>query len=153
MIKEAHWRMQLFRHKPYLQETPSLLRKKSLSTKASIIGNAIGPTPCVMIIDQSVLTNHSPTEPLKFVYYTPTHWRLLLYVSHLQDPPFIFIYLFLTVLGFELRALALARQAFYHLSHSTSPFLWGFFQGRVSRTICPKLALNLNPSDLCLLSS
>jgi hypothetical protein len=33
------------------------------------------------------------------------------------------------VLGLKLRA--------YTLNHSTSPFLWRAFRGRVSRTICP----------------
>jgi hypothetical protein len=45
---------------------------------------------------------------------------------------------FSVVLGFELRA--------YTLSHSTSP-------DRVSQTICPGLASNHNPPDLCFLSS
>jgi hypothetical protein len=38
----------------------------------------------------------------------------------------------------------------YTLSHS---FCKGFFQDRVSRTICPALALNHEPPDLCLLNS
>jgi hypothetical protein len=55
--------------------------------------------------------------------------------------------------SFELRT--------YTLSHSTSPFVCvcvcvcvceGFFQNRVSRTVCPELASNFCP-DLCLLSS
>jgi hypothetical protein len=39
------------------------------------------------------------------------------------------------------------------LSHSTSPFfLWWVFWDRVSRTL-PRLATNINPPDLCLLST
>jgi hypothetical protein len=51
------------------------------------------------------------------------------------------------VLGFELRA--------YTLSHSISLFflVMGFFQDKVLRTICPGLALNHHPPDLCLPSS
>jgi hypothetical protein len=30
-------------------------------------------------------------------------------------------------MGFELRALALARQAFYHVSHNPSPFCFNYF--------------------------
>jgi hypothetical protein len=41
----------------------------------------------------------------------------------------------LAVLGFEL-GLTLARQALYHLNHSTSPFLCWVFLDRFSRTIC-----------------
>jgi hypothetical protein len=38
---------------------------------------------------------------------------------------------FLVVLGFELRALRLSRQAPYHLSHASSPFWSGYFEDRV----------------------
>jgi hypothetical protein len=56
---------------------------------------------------------------------------------------YLFIYLF-EVLGFELRP--------YTLSHSTSPFFVKvFFQDRVS--ICPGVASNWDPLDLCLLNS
>jgi hypothetical protein len=41
----------------------------------------------------------------------------------------LFNFFFFLVLGFELRV--------YTLSHSTGPFCGGFFQDRVSRTICP----------------
>jgi hypothetical protein len=34
---------------------------------------------------------------------------------------------FLEVLWFELRALSLLKQVFYHLSHSTTPFLYWIF--------------------------
>jgi hypothetical protein len=55
---------------------------------------------------------------------------------------FIFIFL---VLGFELRA--------YTLSHSTSPFfVKGFSRWGLSNYL-PGLASNLDPPDLCLLSS
>jgi hypothetical protein len=40
----------------------------------------------------------------------------------------------LFVLGFE---FTFTRQALYHLSHFTSPFFFGLFQDRSSRTICP----------------
>jgi hypothetical protein len=38
---------------------------------------------------------------------------------------------------------------------ATSPalFLWRVFRDRVSRSYLPRLALNLDPPDLCLLSS
>jgi hypothetical protein len=52
---------------------------------------------------------------------------------------------FFVVLRFELRAIP--------LSHSTSPFLCCFFFEIGSRELFVKLALNLDPPDLCLLSS
>jgi hypothetical protein len=56
---------------------------------------------------------------------------------------------FFVVLRFELRP--------YTWSHSTSPFCVyvcvEFFHDRVLQTICPGLALNQDPPDLCLLSS
>jgi hypothetical protein len=57
------------------------------------------------------------------------------------------LFFFFAFLGLELRA--------YTLSHSTSPaFLCdGIFRDRVTQTILPRLALNLDPPDLCLLSS
>jgi hypothetical protein len=56
-----------------------------------------------------------------------------------------FFFFFLVVLGLELRA--------YTLSHSTSPFfLKGIFEIG-SLNYLPRLALNSNPPDLCLLSS
>jgi hypothetical protein len=45
----------------------------------------------------------------------------------------------------------LARQALLHLSHNPSPFCVGYFQERVLKTF-PRLALNLDPPDHCLLS-
>jgi hypothetical protein len=35
------------------------------------------------------------------------------------------------------QCLVLARQALYHLNDSASPFFVGYFQDRVSQTICP----------------
>jgi hypothetical protein len=32
---------------------------------------------------------------------------------------------------------ALAKQALYHLNHTSSPFCCGYFGDRVSRNICP----------------
>jgi hypothetical protein len=52
---------------------------------------------------------------------------------------------FFLVLEFELSA--------YTLSHSASSFHDGYFQDRVSGTICPGLVWNLYPPDPCLLSS
>jgi hypothetical protein len=49
-----------------------------------------------------------------------------------------------TVLGFELKV--------YTLSHSTSPFSCFFFFSFFENYL-PRLALNCNPPDLCLLSS
>jgi hypothetical protein len=43
--------------------------------------------------------------------------------------------LFCVVLEFELRALH-GRQAIYHLSHSSSPFCYGYF-GDMNLTFCP----------------
>jgi hypothetical protein len=57
----------------------------------------------------------------------------------------IFCCLFFAVIGFETRA--------YTLSHSTSPiFGMGFFKIE-SQELFARLASNLNPPDLCLLSS
>jgi hypothetical protein len=64
-------------------------------------------------------------------------------LSHASSP--VISFHFLVILGFELRA--------YLLSHSTSPFLVGYFRDRVSPSICPGLASNHDPPDLCLLSS
>jgi hypothetical protein len=66
-------------------------------------------------------------------------------VSHLSKKNLVTFFFFFAVLGLELRT--------YTLSHSTSPFLWWIFQDRVSWTILPRLALNLDPPDRCLLSS
>jgi hypothetical protein len=49
--------------------------------------------------------------------------------------------------------LTLARQALYHLNHSARLFFVGYFQNRVSQTICLGLDSNSTPPDLCLLSS
>jgi hypothetical protein len=51
-----------------------------------------------------------------------SHWHPIYFLHYL------FIYLFIAVLGLELRA--------FTLSHSTRPFCDGYFQDRVSRTIC-----------------
>jgi hypothetical protein len=68
---------------------------------------------------------------------------------------FCFFFFFFGDVGFELRTSRLLSRHSWLLEplhHSTSPFFCdGFFQDRVSRTIC--LALNLYPPDLCLLSS
>jgi hypothetical protein len=40
---------------------------------------------------------------------------------------FIFLFLFLAVLGFELLALCLLRLVLYHLSHASDPFLEPWF--------------------------
>jgi hypothetical protein len=53
-----------------------------------------------------------------------------------------YIFLFFSVLGFELRA--------YTLTHSTSPFFVVGFVGLTNYLL--GLALNLDPTDLCLLS-
>jgi hypothetical protein len=58
---------------------------------------------------------------------------------------FIRWFFFFVVLGLELRA--------YTLSHCTSPFLLRIFRDRVSWNYLPRLALNYDPLDLCLLSS
>jgi hypothetical protein len=41
----------------------------------------------------------------------------------------------------------------YTLSHSAGPFCDGCFQDRVPQNYVPRLALNRDPPDLCLLSS
>jgi hypothetical protein len=59
--------------------------------------------------------------------------------------PFSFSFFFLfAVLGLELGA--------YTLSHSTSPFVMGFFRDRISQTICLGW-LQTNSPDLCLLNN
>jgi hypothetical protein len=52
------------------------------------------------------------------------------------------IFFFFPVFGLELRA--------YTLSHSTSPFFCDGCLGRAN--YLPRLALNFDPPDLCLLS-
>jgi hypothetical protein len=52
--------------------------------------------------------------------------------------------LFLVILGFELMT--------FTLSHSASPFCDGIFEIG-SQVYLPRLASNLNPPGLCLLSS
>jgi hypothetical protein len=52
---------------------------------------------------------------------------------------------FLAALGLELRT--------YPLSYSASPFFVMGYSREVSQTICPGLALNCDPPDLCFLSS
>jgi uncharacterized membrane protein SirB2 len=59
---------------------------------------------------------------------------------------FFLFCLFSVVLGFELRA--------YTLSHSTSPFfVMAFFLREGLLNYLLRLASNLNPPDLCILSS
>jgi hypothetical protein len=63
-----------------------------------------------------------------------------------EIPAFIFFsFIYLVILGFELRA--------YTLRHSTITKNDKFFGDRLLPTICPQLALNHNPPDLCLLSN
>jgi hypothetical protein len=72
----------------------------------------------------------------------------MLFILDLSD---FYLFIFLAVLGLELRA--------FTLSHSAGPlfiylfFCEGFFRDRVSQNYVPKLALNCDPPDLCLLSS
>jgi hypothetical protein len=86
--------------------------------------------------------------------YTPVgrYVCCLLYLWAVIFPEFSFLFFsffFLVALGF-----GLARQALYHLNHSTSPFLWFFFFFFFfSENHLPGLALNLDPPYLCLLSS
>jgi hypothetical protein len=42
------------------------------------------------------------------------------------------VFIFLVRLGFELRTSAFAKEAFYHLSHISSPFCRGLFGDRIS---------------------
>jgi hypothetical protein len=58
-------------------------------------------------------------------------------------PAVLSFFFFFLVLGLELRA--------YTLSHSTSLFVKGFLE--LGSHYLPRLALNRNPPDLCLLSS
>jgi hypothetical protein len=55
--------------------------------------------------------------------------------------------------GFELRASCLVDRWLYHMSHSDSDFCVGYFQDRVSPNSSPGLALNCDPTDLCLLAT
>jgi hypothetical protein len=62
--------------------------------------------------------------------------RLVLHLS----PQFEFVFLIcFSVLGFELRASALARQVFYHSSHAPSPLCSACFGNRVS--LCATILL------------
>jgi hypothetical protein len=68
----------------------------------------------------------------------------------------LFIYLFICSgsTGFWTQGLMLDRQVLLLLESLHQPFLCdGYFQDRVSQTICPRLALNHDPPDLCFLSS
>jgi hypothetical protein len=56
-----------------------------------------------------------------------------------------FFFCMCVVLGFEPRV--------YTLSHSTSLFCEGYFLRQGLKNYLPGLALNLDPPDLCLLSS
>jgi hypothetical protein len=61
---------------------------------------------------------------------------------------------FFTVgLVFELRAFTLAKQALYHLSHTSSPFCSGYFGDGDIANYLPRLASKLNPSDFSLANS
>jgi hypothetical protein len=51
------------------------------------------------------------------------------------------------------QGLTLTRQALYHLRHSARSFFMLDIFERGSCDYFPRLALNLNPPDLCLLSS
>jgi hypothetical protein len=74
---------------------------------------------------------------------------ILKFYNFLEKFPFhpgLKIYLFFAVLRFDLRA--------YTLSHSTSPFLcWLFLRWGGLMNYLPRLALNRDPIDRCLLRS
>jgi hypothetical protein len=85
-----------------------------------------------------------------------TCWQVLYCLSHSTNPFVLGSFFFLRgsagTLVWQLRASHLPMQASYHLSLSTTICI-GYFQNRVSQTICRGLALNHDPPDLCLLSS
>jgi hypothetical protein len=70
--------------------------------------------------------------------------------KHGQSVSYLFIYVWWDwAQGFKI-----AKQALYHLSHTSSPFCSGYFEDGGGLTSClPKLASNLDPPDLNLLSS
>jgi hypothetical protein len=71
----------------------------------------------------------------------------------IQQCMFTFFF-FLVALEFEPRTSHFLGRQVYCLSHSASPFFCDrFFQDRVLLTICPELAMNCDPPDLCLLSN
>jgi hypothetical protein len=47
------------------------------------------------------------------------------------------LFIFAVRTGVCTQALLLAKQAFYHLSHTSNPFFSGYFRNGGSRTICP----------------
>jgi hypothetical protein len=64
---------------------------------------------------------------------------------------FLFCFVLLAALGFELRASHLLGK---HSYHSTSPcFVMGFFQIESHELFALELASNNDPLDLCILSS
>jgi hypothetical protein len=60
----------------------------------------------------------------------------------------IIFFFFLVGLVFELRALHLAKQALYLLSHASSSFCSGYFGDGGLANYVPGLAFNCNPPDL-----
>jgi hypothetical protein len=48
-------------------------------------------------------------------------------------------YLFLVVLGFQTRGLALARQVLYYRSHIPSPFSFSYFSGMFLSVLCGRV--------------
>jgi hypothetical protein len=77
---------------------------------------------------------------LCFLSFFKVQTTLLLNMTHSNGKKNFFV-----VVEFELRA--------YTLNHSTSPFLWQVFSRQGFEHDLPGLALNLDPPDLCFLSS
>jgi hypothetical protein len=67
----------------------------------------------------------------------------------LTKGPLWYTFFFFLVLELELRALPRATPPALLFFF----FLWRIFQDKILQTICPGLALNCDPPDLCLLSS
>jgi hypothetical protein len=86
-----------------------------------------------------------PQKILKVYCRTPLNLEMICYMVLVLIQLLCLWVFFLVVLGLELRA--------YTLSHSISPFLWWVFSRQSVTNYLPKLGLNCNPPDSCVLSS
>jgi hypothetical protein len=89
-----------------------------------------------------------------FCYYFIKYgiYDLRLYLFSLSILMILSFGRFLLLLFFVFAILGLELKA-YSLSHSPALFCEGFFWDRISQIICPGLALNCDPPDICLLSN
>jgi hypothetical protein len=92
-----------------------------LATPASFLGQDCG---------SSKMRQQNPASELE-----PASDRAPVAVRGFVVSGFLLFY-FLMELVFEFCTSALAKQALYHLSHTSSPFCSGYFGDGVSQTIC-----------------